>query len=428
MKRITVMFVISFVLAVLAVFASGVTSTAGAFRAVTASTTYPGVPNGYGYASYVITPTGSGSVNYGPIVPVSLSCTAPPAANTITNSGPALPSNALVGSGSAVSTITINRTTTSLSVQTSEDIHNFRILGGAIAASEIHAVVTSTATAAGATSANSSSFSGLTIAGLPVNSSPAPNTNLALPGFGSVILNEQSGPFNGAKTTSIGVIMMDIRITALNAVGLTPGTRIIIAFVQSAVQPSAVHSVTYSLYASGLGGSTPAIGPVAIAGTSCQGGSSTVGLNGYSTPPLGNTGSETSSVSGQITASSATASAQNSISNVNLLNGLISADKIATVANASWDGTGSRSGSATFVNVKIAGSPLPTNLAPNTRRNLSGIGYVIVNEQYGSNNASEATESVIGLDIYITVSNNSVGLPVGARIVVSLASASASSY
>ncbi len=428
MKRITVMFVISFVLAMSAVFASGVTSAASAFKAVTASTTYPGVPNGYGYAAYIITPTGSGNVNYGPTVPVSLSCTAPPAANTVTNSGPALPSNTLVGSGSAVSTITINRTTTSLSVQTSEDIHTLRILGGVIAANDIHAVVTSTATAAGATSANSSSFSGLTVAGLPVNSSPAPNTSLALPGFGSVILNEQSGPFNGAKTTSIGVILMDIRITALNAVGLAPGTRIVIAFVQSAIQPSAVHAVAYSLYASGLGGSTPAIGPIAIAGTSCQGGSSTVDLNGYSAPPVGNTGNATSSVSGKITSSSATAIAQNGIANVNLLNGLLSADKIVTVANASWNGTGSRSGSATFVNAQLAGSPLPTNPAPNTRKNLPGIGYVIVNEQYGSNNSSGATENVIGLDIYITVSNNSVGLAVGTRIVVSLASSSAASY
>jgi hypothetical protein len=427
-KRITVMFVISFVLAMSAVFASGVTSAASAFKAVTASTTYPGVPNAYGYAVYIITPTGSGNVNYGPSVPVVLSCTTPPATNTVTNSGPALPSNTLVGSGSAVSTITINRTTTSLSVQTSEDIHTLRLLGGVIAANEIHAVVTSTATTAGATSANSSSFSGLTVAGLPINSKPAPNTSLALPGFGSIILNEQSGPFNGAKTTSIGVIMMDIRITALNAAGLAPGTRIVIAFVQSAIQPSAVHAVSYSLYASGLGGSTPAIGPVAVAGTSCQGGSSTVGLNGYTVPVVGNTGNETSSASGAITSSSATATAQNSISNVNLLGGLITADKIGTTASASWNGGGSRSGSATFVNVKVNGSLLPSNLAPNTRENLPGIGYVIVNEQYGSSNASEATENVIGIDIYITVSNNSVGLAVGTRIVVSLASASAASY
>lgn len=427
MKRISVTFAISFVLAMSALFASGAASTVSAFKAVTTSTAYPGVPNGYGYASYVITPTGSGSVNYGPTVPVALSCTTPPATNTVTNSGPALPSNIPTGSGSATTTITVNRTTTSLSVQTSEDIHNLRVLSGVISANDVHAVVTSTATAAGATSTNSSSFSGLTVAGLPINSSPAPNTSLALPGLGSVILNEQSGPFNGAKTTSIGVIMMDIHITGMNSAGLAPGTRILIAVARSAIQPSAVHAVAYSFYASGLGGSTPAIGPAAIAGTSCQGGSSTVGLNGYSARPIGNTGNATSSVSGKILPD-ATATAQNSISNVNLLNGLITADKIATVASASWNGTSSRSGSATFVNVKIAGSPLPTNQAPNTRENLPGVGYAIVNEQYGSNDSSGATETVIGMDIYITVSNNSAGLPVGTRIIVSLASVSASSY
>ncbi len=428
MKRLTVTFVLSFALALSALFLCGAGSAASAFNTASATSSYPGVPNGYGYAVYIITPTGSGNVNYGPSVPVALSCTTPPATNTITNSGLALSGNSLVSSGSATSTITINRTATSLSVQTSEDIHNLSMLGGVIAANEIHAVVTSTATTTGATSANSSSFSGLTVAGLPVNSSPTPNTSLTLPGLGSVILNEQSGPTNGAKTTTIGVILMDIRITALHAVGLASGTRIVIAFVQSAIQPSAVHATAYTLYASGLGGSTPAIGPVAVAGTSCQGGSSTVGLNGYTVPVVGNTGNATSSASGAITSSSATATAQNSISNVNLLGGLITADKIATTASASWNGGGSRSGSATFVNVKVNGSLLPSNLAPNTRENLPGIGYVIVNEQYGSSNASEATETVIGIDINVTVSNNSTGLLAGARIIVSAATSSAANY
>src|SRR5579875_3455300 len=281
MKRIPVTFVLSFVLALSALFFCGAGSAAAsAFNAMNTSSPYPGVPNGYGYASYLIQPTTSGSVNYGPGVPVGLSCTTPPATNTVTNTGPALPPNTLVGAGSATSTITINRTTTGLSVQTSEDIHNLRILGGIIAASDIHAIATSTATTTGATSTNSSSFIGLTVAGLPVSSRPAPNTSLALPGFGSVILNEQSGPFNGANTTSISVVMMDIHITSLNSAGFAPGTRIIIAFAQSAVRPSAVHAVSYSLYALNTGGSTPAIGPIVIAGTGCQGGSSTVGITG----------------------------------------------------------------------------------------------------------------------------------------------------
>jgi len=63
---------------------------------------------------------------------------------------------------------------------------------------------------------------------------------------------------------------------------------------------------------------------------------------------------------------------------------------------------------------------------PNTRINLAGIGYVIVNEQYGSSNAPGAAETVIAFDIYITQSN-SLGLPKGARILVGVATASAMS-
>ena len=425
MKRITILFVTLFALALLALSS---VSAASVSKALTASNTFPGVPNGYGYAAYVISPTGSGSANYGPSVPVGLSCTTPPTTNTVTNSGPAFSQGTLVGSGSTVSTITIGRTATNVTVQTSVDIHNLGILGGIIAANDVHAIVTSTAAASGATSTNSSSFSGLTVAGLPVNSNPAPNTTMALPGLGSVVLNEQSGPSNSPHTTSIGVIMMDVHITGLNSAGLAPGTRIIIAYVQSAVLPAALTANAYAFYASGLGGSNPTVGPVAIAGVSCRGGSSTIGSNGTTLPTVGSTGNETSSASGQITSSGVTATAQNSISNVNLLNGLVSADKVATIANAAWNGTGSRSGSTTFVNAKVAGSALPTNPPPNTRENLPGIGYVIVNEQSGSNNASGASENVIGMDIYITVSNNSLNLPVGTRIIVSRSSAGASSY
>ena len=425
MKRITILSVTLLALALLPLSTASAASTS---KAMTTSSAFPGVPNGYGYAAYVISPTGSGSANYGPGIPVSLSCTTPPTTNTITNSGPALPTGTPVSSGSAVSTITIGRTATNLTVQTSEDIHNLSILGGIITANEVHAIVTSTSEATGATSTNSSSFSGLTVAGLLVNSKPAPNTTIALPGLGSVVLNEQSGPFNGTHTTSIGVVMMDVHITDVNSAGLAPGTHIIVAHVESGVLPIALTSIAYGLYGSGLGGSTPTIGPVDLAGIPCTGGSSTVGSNGFTSPAIGSTGNETSTASGQMTSSSASATAQNSVSNVNLLSGLVSADKVATIANASWNGTGSRSGSATFVNAKIAGSPLPSNTPPNTRRNLPGIGYVVVNEQFGSNDASGAAENVIGFDIYITVANNRLNLPAGARIIVSCASTGASSY
>lgn len=423
-KRIIVSLVASLVLLSLTV------SAASAVSAGPTSGLFPGVPNAYGYAVYVLAPAGSGNANYGPSVPVALSCTAPPGSKTITNSGPALPAAPLIASGTANASITVNRSQQSLTVQTSEDIHNLSILGGLIAANDIHALVTSTASPTGASSTNSSTFSGLTVNGTPENNNPSPNTKLTVPGLGSVTLNEQSGPFNGSNTTSIGVVAMDVQITGSNSLGLATGTRIVVAFVQSAIVPSAVNAITYGLYGLGLGGSTPNIGPAAVAGVSCKGGSATIGSNGINSSTIGSTGTESSSASGQISSSTASASSQNSISNLNLLGGLISANKVTTAANVSWNSSGSssRSGAATFQNASVNGTPLPTNPAPNTRENLPGLGYALINEQSGSNDSSGAAETVIGVDIYVTVAHNSLGLPVGARIIVSLASAGATSY
>ena len=420
MKRIMALLVTLLLLLSLSVY------TASTVRAA-ASSSFTSVPNGSAYAAYVIVPRGTGTITYGPSVPVSLSCVAPPPASPLTNSGPALPLGPLAGGGTAQSMITVTRSSSSDTVQVSEDIQGLSILAGLIKADQLHAIVSSTVTPTGATSTNNSSFSGLTVVGLPVNNNPAPNTTLNLPGLGSIILNEQSGPTNGANTTSISVVMMDIRISLLNGFGLPVGSRVIIGAASSASLASAVGAGAYGLYAQTPGGSIASVGPLAATGIGCSGGSSTVTANAISVPIVGNVGSETSSASGQTTATSANAKSSNSTSTLNLLSSLIQASQVTTTANAAWNGSGTSSGSTVFQNGMVNGVPLANNPAPNTRINLPGLGFVIVNEQSSSSNASAASEVVTGLDINITVTN-SLGLPVGARIIVSRSSAAASSY
>jgi len=261
-KRISVLLVTLFVLLSLSITAASA-ARATASR-VTASGSFTTAPNAGAFASYAVIPTGKGSTAYGPSVPVSLSCTAPPLTNVLTNSGAALPLGSVGGSGNAQSMITISRTATSTTVQSSEDIHNLSILSGLIAANDVHAIVTSTATPTGATSTSSSKFSGLTIFGVPVNNNPAPNTTKTLPGLGTVVLNEQSGPLNGSDTTSISVSMIDVHITLPNLLGFPVGTRIVIAHADSATQPTTVGARTYGFYASGLTGfPLTSIGPTA---------------------------------------------------------------------------------------------------------------------------------------------------------------------
>src|SRR5437867_2442259 len=65
-------------------------------------------------------------------------------------------------------------------------------LGGLITASEVLAVSTTTHDTSGFhTSADGSAFVNLVVAGVPITVLPPPNTNMSLPGFGHVVLNEQ---------------------------------------------------------------------------------------------------------------------------------------------------------------------------------------------------------------------------------------------
>ena len=419
MKRLT------FLLTILFVLVSLLIATPGSARA---TSSFPNVPSGYAYATYTTVPSGSGYATYGPSIPVGLSCTAPSTTGTLTNSGNITSVNSLVNSGTATSTITVNRTATALSVTSTADVKNLKLLGGLISANDLKATVTSTSNASGTTSMNNSQFSGLSITGIPVPANPTPNTKLSIPLVGTVTLNEQSGPFNATNSTSISVIAMDVRITQTNSLGFPVGSHIIVAYAQSGIQLSAVAATAYGLYALGLGGSVPSVGPTAAVGISCKGGSATNTVNTLNSPVIGSTANESSSASGQIIGSTSHATSQNHISNLNLLTGFASADSITTTATADFNGTtGSSSGSAVFQNGKLNGQSVPNNPAPNTRVNLPGIGYAIENEQFGSSSSSGASKTVFALDIYVTTAGNSLNLPAGARIIVSVATAAVAS-
>jgi hypothetical protein len=71
------------------------------------------------------------------------------------------------------------------------------------------------------------------------------------------------------------------------------------------------------------------------------------------------------------------------LENVSILNGLITADVVTAIASSYRNGTGAASGSdgSGFVNLVVGGVAMTTDVAPNTRVNLPGVGYAILNEQ-----------------------------------------------
>jgi hypothetical protein len=89
--------------------------------------------------------------------------------------------------------------------------------------------------------------------------------------------------------------------------------------------------------------------------------------------------------------------------------------------------TGSATGSTNLVDASVGGTDITDNPAPNTRVNLPGIGHVIVNQQIKRVSSTRVFMEVNALVINVTTSN-SLGLSVGAKIIVGHARASVTSF
>lgn len=112
------------------------------------------------------------------------------------------------------------------------------------------------------------------------------------------------------------------------------------------------------------------------------------------------------------------------INGVVALGGLITADKVLAVANTVANATAinSNDSGSTFVNLKIGGATINSNVAPNTKVNLTGFGYVIVRQSKQTGDGqNKGGINVNMLHVFITA-QNSLGLPVGAEIIIGHAS------
>ena len=118
-----------------------------------------------------------------------------------------------------------------------------------------------------------------------------------------------------------------------------------------------------------------------------------------------------------------TSQAISDVVSVNLLAGLISAQEIKAVSTTTLDNSGfhlSAAGSS-FNNLLVAGVPILGTPAPNTRIDLLGLGYVVLNEQTPFTNNVEGQLAVNMLHIYINTPNV-LGIPVGTEVVLASAS------
>lgn len=390
----------------------------------------PAVAHGSAYAGYLKVPKGGHIAKVGPLFPVGLGCNT--SSKTVSATAGSLSLSGFATSGSLVDQVTTNYSMSTASVQASSDIQNVNVLAGLITADEVDAVASSTATSSSASSTNDSTFTNLVVLGVPISGTPAPNTKITLPGLGFVVLNEQSGPVNHHTETHISVTAIDVNVTTANSFKLPIGTHILIAHAESGITllsfPAVVSARAYGLLTyDKIDKNFVKSGPFANASIGCTGGKKTNSVASVSVPVIGNTGTITDTAFGKIQPAGANANSSSTIEQLNLLSGLISADTITSSSQAAFGNSGSASATTSLVNAVINGVPISANPAPNTRIDIAGLGYVIVNEQTIKVTSSCASASVNALDIVVT-SNNSFGLPIGVHIVVAHAESKANTF
>jgi hypothetical protein len=388
--------------------------------------------SGYGFGGYAEIPVGSSLTTSGPFVPAWFGCRMDNLSTGSSASSMAVSSYST--SGAAQTSITNTQDASGGTVQTITNVNNLNMLSGLITASSIRGAVASTINATSASSrVIDDAFNGLVVAGQAIGVNPGPNTTIQLANVGSVVLNEYGNPTNGSNSTSIGLNMIDLRVMQNNTYKLPIGTQIIIGQVNSGEQRMTIRAtVNGSSYgfsstsSSGQPSGSGGIGPITAAQLPCTGGSFQDSAAASSYPGIGTLGASSANASGQVTATMATATTSANVQNVNLFSGLINANQISATANANWNGSGSGSATTKLTNMTIAGLPVSASPPPNTRQSLPGIGYIVLNEQSGTANASGATESVNAMDVVITTAN-AFKLPVGTHIILGHAEAGANS-
>lgn len=170
-------------------------------------------------------------------------------------------------------------------------------------------------------------------------------------------------------------------------------------------------------------GSTVKSGPTAnvtmgcttIAGQTKQNNTATT-----SVPGLVSTGTTVNTLKSLADGSTSTMSASSDVQNVSLLAGLITLDALHAVSNTSWNGTSfSSTGGTTFVNLRIAGKSITASPAPNTKINLAGLGYVVLNQQIKKAPKGKPTQSFTVNAVHVVVNQQNVlGLKLGTDIII----------
>lgn len=375
--------------------------------------------NGYAATAYGSQISLIGKLHSGPTALTSIGCSKL-LNQTTTNSSLAIDAGAAGRVGAVETQIRTYPSYAGVSDTSDSRVAGVNLLGGLITSDAIHASSTARATGTALSSFGSSSLLNLKIVGQPpINVAPAANTKIGLPGLGYVILNQQVES-KAASHISRSVIALHVVVTNANALGLPLGSDIKVGYAAAGLARYVPGLVSGHAYGTEVFvGSAVRSGPTSLAANACLGGNSKSTLASLTNVPGVSAGAVTSTANASIASTGLELRNTNTIANVNLFGGLITADGITTVAHIHGtvgapsyqiDSIGSK-----FVNLKIAGVTLPVTVKPNTVISVPGLGSVTLYRT----TVYPSTIGVVSIQIVLSVPLS--GLPIGTRIYVGVA-------
>jgi hypothetical protein len=406
-----------------AVVALGATACAAVISAVpaAAATTSHSVYAGRAYGSYARLGT---TVTSGATADIPLCTTSAGVSNSDKTEATTVPG---VGTIGAVTT-NVRSATSGSTVESlgSSSTAGMSLFGGLITASAVTTQATiSYSTAKSYVRTGTVNLVGLKIGGKSITAHPTVDQSIALPSVGTVVLNHQvAGSSLGGHSQS--VTALQVTVAATNTLGLKTGT--VIIGHSSATLHYPIRDLPWgSAFATTLSaGSVIASGPTALATIPCGGTEGTTITNnsaGGTLPGVLTTGATTSSVRSNQSTYDTLAQDRDTIANVNLFNGIVTATGVATQANAYRLASNSAFSDTTtgtkVAGLKINGVAYTATIGENTVIKIDGVGtlylrritrYATGLKQYGLQLELSVSRSGLAAGTVISVGYASAGV------------------
>jgi len=336
----------------------------------------------------------------------------------------ALPLAALGNVATSVSAAEAGRTRTSRS---RSSVSSVNLFSGMVRARQVVAVSATSRDDAGFhTSPAGSGLVDLVVAGVPIFLAPGPNTRLALPGIGTVVLNEQTRE-TSSTAAALTVNMIHVSVTLPNPF-VPVGTDLVVGHARSRLELSdaagTLGGFAYGTFARvGRAVLSGQSAPVHLGCLGTGGGVRTESVAGVVFPPQLLTGVVTDTASGVVDTLSASGTTSSTVAAADVLSALVTADVVHAEAHAFTDGSVSTfdGQGSSFVNLSVSGFPqIGDQVAPNTHVALAGLGTLWLRREIRGQNSIEVRMIELVVD-----QTNAFGLPLGTNVQVAVARASA---